>query len=237
MRPAVGQADACQRTRPDQASRPEGRERLPAPRRHGRNGRSRATGSIPPEEFGRGEDANDSGRQLPARHGQNDQVIALGRKARLFSGSDRGGDRAALMYSLIATAKLNSIDPQAWLTDVLDRIAATPASRLDDLLPWNWSIVAAKPPDRGLRRRAAFHLSETRFSFASRLASPHTGGRLRVFLNDISQPARTPAMIFLFAAVIGCVEMKLRILRRAALGLGRVSEKGRTGRRKFLGRL
>jgi transposase len=70
--------------------------------------------------------------------------VALGRKAWLFAGSDRGGDRAAFMYSLIATAKLNSIDPQVWLADVLDRIAATPASRLDDLLPWTWSVAAAK---------------------------------------------------------------------------------------------
>ena len=48
------------------------------------------------------------------------------------------------MYSLIATAKLNSIGPQAWLADVLDPIAAIPASRLDDLLPWRWSVAAAK---------------------------------------------------------------------------------------------
>lgn len=64
--------------------------------------------------------------------------IALGRKSWLFAGSDRGGQRAAAMYSLIVTAKLNDIDPQAWLADVLDRIAAHPANRIDDLLPWNW---------------------------------------------------------------------------------------------------
>lgn len=64
--------------------------------------------------------------------------IALGRKSWLFCGSDRGGDRAALMYSLIVTAKMNDIDPQAWLADVLDRIAGHPAHRLDELLPWNW---------------------------------------------------------------------------------------------------
>jgi transposase len=68
--------------------------------------------------------------------------IALGRKSWLFAGSDRGGQRAAAMYSLIVTAKLCDIDPQAWLADVLDRIAGHPASRLDDLLPWNW--IAAK---------------------------------------------------------------------------------------------
>lgn len=64
--------------------------------------------------------------------------IALGRKSWLFAGSDRGGDRAALMYSLIITAKLNDVDPQAWLADVLARIADTPQSRLHELLPWNW---------------------------------------------------------------------------------------------------
>src|ERR1700742_1842828 len=64
--------------------------------------------------------------------------IALGRKSWLFCGSDRGGDRAALMYSLIVTAKMNEVDPQAWLADVLARIAAHPVQRLDALLPWNW---------------------------------------------------------------------------------------------------
>jgi len=64
--------------------------------------------------------------------------IALGRKSWLFAGSDRGGQRAAAMYSLIVTAKLNNVDPQAWLADVLDRIAAHPASKIDELLPWNW---------------------------------------------------------------------------------------------------
>ena len=64
--------------------------------------------------------------------------IALGRKSWLFCGSDRGGDRAAIMYSLIVTAKMNDVDPQAWLADVLARIAAHPAQKLDELLPWNW---------------------------------------------------------------------------------------------------
>ena len=69
--------------------------------------------------------------------------IALGRKSWLFAGSDRGGDRAAAMYSLIVTAKMNDIDPQAWLADVLARIASHPASRLDELLPWNWRAAIA----------------------------------------------------------------------------------------------
>ncbi len=64
--------------------------------------------------------------------------IALGRRSWLFTGSDRGGQRAATMYSLIVTAKLNDVDPQAWLADVLARIAEHPAHRIDELLPWNW---------------------------------------------------------------------------------------------------
>jgi transposase len=75
--------------------------------------------------------------------------IALGRKSWLFAGSDRGGERAAAMYSLIVTAKLNDVDPQAWLADVLARIAEHPARRIDELLPWNWRPSAAP------RRRAA----------------------------------------------------------------------------------
>jgi transposase len=65
--------------------------------------------------------------------------IALGRKSWLFCGSDRGGQRAAAMYSLIVTAKMNGVDPQAWLADTLARIATHPAHRLDELLPWNWT--------------------------------------------------------------------------------------------------
>ena len=69
--------------------------------------------------------------------------IALGRKSWLFCGSDRGGQRAAAMYSLIVTAKMNGVDPQAWLADVLARIATHPAHRLDELLPWNWAQKAS----------------------------------------------------------------------------------------------
>jgi transposase len=64
--------------------------------------------------------------------------IALGRKSWLFAGSDRGGQRAAVMYSLIITAKMNDVDPQAWLADVLARIAGHSVHRIDELLPWNW---------------------------------------------------------------------------------------------------
>ncbi|PNQ95186.1 IS66 family transposase (plasmid) [Azospirillum argentinense] len=67
--------------------------------------------------------------------------IALGRKAWLFCGSDRGGQRAAIMYGLITTAKLNDVDPQAWLADVLARINDMPQTRLHELLPWNWKAI------------------------------------------------------------------------------------------------
>ena len=66
--------------------------------------------------------------------------LALGRKAWLFAGSDRGAERAAVLYSLIGSAKLNDIDPQARLADVLTRIADMPQSRLGELLPWNWRV-------------------------------------------------------------------------------------------------
>jgi transposase len=64
--------------------------------------------------------------------------VALGRKAWLFAGSPRGGDRAAFMYSLIVTARMNDVDPQAWLADVLARTPEISLSRLPELLPWNW---------------------------------------------------------------------------------------------------
>ena len=68
------------------------------------------------------------------------RCVPLGRKAWLFCGSDRGGQRAAVLYSLIQTARLNDIDPQAWLADILTRIAEHPVNRLDELLPWNWQV-------------------------------------------------------------------------------------------------
>ena len=70
--------------------------------------------------------------------------IALGRKSWLFCGSDRGGERAAVMYTLIQTAKLNDVDPQAWLADVLARINDHNIQNLDQLLPWNWKLSSAK---------------------------------------------------------------------------------------------
>jgi hypothetical protein len=63
--------------------------------------------------------------------------VTLGRKNWLFAGSDAGGDRAAIFYTLIRSAKLNGLEPEAWLRDVLARIGDHPINRLDELLPWN----------------------------------------------------------------------------------------------------
>ena len=71
------------------------------------------------------------------------RCVALGRKNYLFMGSELGGQSAAIAYTLIETAKLNGVDPQAWLTDVLSQIADHKISRIDELLPWCNAAVAA----------------------------------------------------------------------------------------------
>ena len=71
--------------------------------------------------------------------------LALGRKAWLFAGSDRGAERAAVMITLIMTARLNEVDPQAWLADVFARIAAIPQNRLHEFLPWEWKRLSGTP--------------------------------------------------------------------------------------------
>jgi transposase len=73
------------------------------------------------------------------------RAVALGRKNYLFAGSDRGGERAAAMYSLIGSAKLNGIDPEAYLSHVLARIADHPVRRIDELLPWNVAAALSAP--------------------------------------------------------------------------------------------
>ena len=84
-------------------------------------------------------DASDIGPQHPARYGQNDREIALNRKKRAVRWlRSTAAERAAVIATLIETCKLNGVDPQAYLADVLARIADHPARRLDQLLPWNW---------------------------------------------------------------------------------------------------
>ena len=67
--------------------------------------------------------------------------VAVGRRNWTFAGSDAGGHRAAAVYTLVETCKMNDVDPQAWLADVLARIAEHPVRELDDLLPWNWRLL------------------------------------------------------------------------------------------------
>jgi transposase len=82
----------------------------------------------------------DDGRLCMSNNAAEREVraVAIGRKNWTFAGSDEGGRRAAAIYTLIATAKLNDIDPQAWLADALARLPDHPAKRIHDLLPWNW---------------------------------------------------------------------------------------------------
>ena len=80
-------------------------------------------------------------------------MIAITRKNFLVLGSDAGGERAAILYTVLESAKLNGLDPQAWLRDVIDRMAkGHPINRLGELLPWNWNnqiaSLATSPPER-----------------------------------------------------------------------------------------
>jgi len=86
----------------------------------------------------------DDGRLCMSNNAAEREIrsIAVGRRNWTFAGSDEGGRRAAAIYTLINTAKLNDVDPQAWLADVLARISDHPAKRIDQLLPWNWKPVS-----------------------------------------------------------------------------------------------
>ena len=77
------------------------------------------------------------------RHGQNERELAIGRKNGLFAGADTGAETLARAMTVIETAKLNGLDPQAYLADILDRIHDHKINRLDELLPWNWKPIAA----------------------------------------------------------------------------------------------
>ena len=104
----------------------------------------------------RTEDANGSGLRLPARYGQNDWEIVLGRRNWLFAGSERAGCRAAAIQSLLATAKLNGLEPYAWLKDTLEKLPEWPNGRIDELLPlrasarsalvWHEGATVDRPP-------------------------------------------------------------------------------------------
>lgn len=76
----------------------------------------------------------------------NERVFALGRKNWLFAGSDAGGERAAALYSLLGSAKLNGLDPEAYLRAVLARIAEHRIDRINELLPWNLARDGTSPP-------------------------------------------------------------------------------------------
>jgi IS66 C-terminal element len=114
------------------------------PPRDRQSGRRRGARCAAAGHVAHREGASDSGPRPPARYGQNDREIALGRKNHLFAGSDGGAARWAIVASLLATAKLNDVDPFAYLKDVLERLSdGHPMSRLEDLLPWNWAPLKA----------------------------------------------------------------------------------------------
>jgi transposase len=80
----------------------------------------------------------DDGRLCMSNNAAERELRAVGRRNWTFAGSDEGGRRAAAIYTLIATAKLNDIDPHAWIADILARLPDHPAKRIHELLPWNW---------------------------------------------------------------------------------------------------
>ena len=86
-----------------------------------------------------------------------ERAIALGRKNYLFAGSDAGGERAAAIYSLTETAKLNGLDPEAYLRDVLARIAENKINRIGELLPWNWHACSLSRSSRVAHRLSITH--------------------------------------------------------------------------------
>jgi transposase len=86
----------------------------------------------------------DDGRICMTNNARAVRGIAVRRRNWTFCGSDAGGERAAVMFTLIETAKLCGVDPRAWLADVLARIADHPASRIEQLLPWSWQAARAQ---------------------------------------------------------------------------------------------
>ena len=148
--------------------------------------------------------------------------VALGRKAWLFCGSDRGGDRAALMYTLITTAKLNDLDPQAWLGDVLARIANLPLSRLPELLPWEWArrrdATAIAAGKAGIAWERLFDAPEEKSLRTLRYELDLTTSTIEKLEARIQELREFPTLgftTFLDTAQISALERKLDELRRA----------------------
>ena len=126
------------------------------------------------------------------------RTVALGRKNFLFAGADVGGERAAAIYSLVGTCKLNGVNPEEYLTDILRKIAeGFPNSRIDDLLPWNWKRGSGYRFEKGFSpdgasidtpgfERYGFRLAE--------LGEPFEGvrqGTVSMWLGDIGMRVRT----------------------------------------------
>ncbi|MHC2485049.1 hypothetical protein ACVIKP_006904 [Rhizobium leguminosarum] len=131
---------SCRCTQQDQSSTPKSRSRhLAAPKP------SKTDLSLVPRRgkwkpSGRNTDASDNRPRLHRRHGQNERGVALNRKNALFAGSDAGAEHWATVASLIETAKLNDVEPLAYLSDVLTKIVnGHPNSQIDDLLPWAYA--------------------------------------------------------------------------------------------------
>jgi hypothetical protein len=103
------------------------------------------------------------------------RMVALGRKNYLFCGSDAGGERAAAIYSLIATAKLNGIDPVAYLRDVIERIGDHPINRVEELLPWN--LAHMRPSDSALELAACRRIASVNAVLTGRLLFHKTRGQ------------------------------------------------------------
>jgi Transposase IS66 family/IS66 C-terminal element len=119
----------------------------------------------------------------------NGGASALGRKSWLFAGSERGAERAALMYTLLQSAKLDEVDPQAWLADVLARITDTPQTQLAELLPWKWAsnVPIKRPDNRGLRRRVTAKVVSRR-RYGARRGCPPPSDVIDGRHNDFALP-------------------------------------------------
>jgi hypothetical protein len=115
-------------------------------RPHGQHPRGHVVRYLDSELSAHRAGANDSESLIPDRHGQNVWGISIGRKNYLFFGADSGGVRAASLYSLIGSAKLNGIDPAFYLRTVLARIAEHPINRIGELLPWNLPVMLNSDP-------------------------------------------------------------------------------------------